>query len=363
MPKPTKPSKWYRNRPTTWHLDMDRYLNPFIPASVLYHFPTPIAYFLGYRDPERQKQKRPPGNVAVIFFAFVGVFVTVTVIGAVGEYYEGFRERGGPVVVGSFGAAAVLEFYAIESPLSQPRNAILGQLLSCIVGISTAKLFALSPHFESIRWLGAALACASATAVMALTGTVHPPAGATALMAVLDDKVQGLGWFLIAPVMLGCAIMLCCALVVNNLRRRFPFYWWSPETTGSFWQKGGKEVMGKEEEKEKGAVTAGKGGTSSEETVNNMNVKGTSESDERLGEGEGDGVVDIEAQMSTTESGDNDDDDDDDDTSTEGNGDGEDDGGPGLLRVVITRGGVEMPEGLNLRPEEVRFLETIAERL
>ncbi|KAK3948190.1 HPP family-domain-containing protein [Pseudoneurospora amorphoporcata] len=349
MPKPTNPPKWYRTPPTTWHLDTDRYLNPFVPASVLHHFPTPVAYFLGYRDAKRPL-KKPPGNVAVIFFAFVGIFATLTVIAAVGEYYEGFRERGGPVVVGSFGAAAVLEFYAIESPLSQPRNAILGQLFSCIVGISTAKLFALSPHFESIRWLGAALACASATAVMALTGTVHPPAGATALMAVLDDKVQGLGWFLIAPVMLGCAIMLCCALVVNNLRRRFPFYWWSPEETGAFWGGKMKGKGGREKEREKGAAQ-GKGGSGSEETVNNM--KGTSTSDERLGEARGDGVADIdmEAQMSTstTESGDDGENDD-------------DDGGPGL-RVVITRGRVEIPEGLNLRPEEVRFLETISERL
>ena len=125
------------------------------------------------------------------------------------------------------GAAAVLEFYATESPLSQPRNAILGQLVSCIVGISIGKLFQLSPNFTDIQWVGGALACALATMMMALTKTVHPPAGATALLAVADDQLLHLGWFLIPIVMLGCGLMLVVALIVNNIARRFPTYWWT----------------------------------------------------------------------------------------------------------------------------------------
>ncbi len=131
----------------------------------------------------------------------------------------------------------MLEFYAIEAPLAQPRNAILGQALAAVIGVSVSKLFALSSSAESLRWLAAALSCASATAVMALTGTVHPPAGATALMAVADDGIAGLGWFLIPVVLLGCAVMLCTALVVNNVQRRFPIYWWTPEEVGSFWRR------------------------------------------------------------------------------------------------------------------------------
>ena len=91
------------------------------------------------------------------------------------------------------------------------------------------KLFALSPHFESIRWVGGALACATATAVMGLTKNVHPPAGATALLAVVDRTAAGLGWHLIYVVLIGCAIMLGTALLVNNIQSRFPSYWWTPE--------------------------------------------------------------------------------------------------------------------------------------
>lgn len=123
----------------------------------------------------------------------------------------------------------MLEFYSIESPLAQPRNAIFGQLLSSLVGVSICKLFKLSDDFESIRWVGGALACATATAVMALTKTIHPPAGATALLAVADEEVAKLGWFLIAIMMLGCGLMLAVALLINNLERQFPSYWWTPE--------------------------------------------------------------------------------------------------------------------------------------
>lgn len=127
----------------------------------------------------------------------------------------------------SQGAAAVLEFFAIDSPLAQPRNAVFGQVIASIIGVAVCKLFALSPHFESIRWVGGALACAATTAVMALTKTVHPPAGATALLAVTNDDSLKLGWYLIPVMLLGCALMLGTALLVNNIQRRFPTYWWT----------------------------------------------------------------------------------------------------------------------------------------
>lgn len=148
------------------------------------------------------------------------------------------------------GAAAVLEFYAIESPLSQPRNSILGQVLAGIVGVSVAKLFALDPTLfpaadgpesevpaHDLTWLAGALACASATAIMALTGTVHPPAGATALLAVVDADVRALGWLLIPVILLGCTLMFGVALLVNNLQRRFPVYWWTSGEVGGWWRK------------------------------------------------------------------------------------------------------------------------------
>ncbi|KAK0647109.1 HPP family-domain-containing protein [Cercophora newfieldiana] len=306
-----------RSGPFRWHVDIDRHLNPLLPASILPRLPAPIAHFLGYRS--HPSRTGALGNIVVVFWAAIGVFSSLTIIGAVAQQIPSFAHHAVPTIVGSFGAAAVLDFYAIESPLAQPRNAIFGQLISAIIGVAICKLFALSPNFESVRWIGASLACAAATAVMGLTGTVHPPAGATALMAVLDDSVANLGWFLLAPVMLGCGLMLAMALLVNNIQRRFPYYWWSPEEMGTRWKK----TTAKEEEKQKGT----EGAASSEDTIS---VRG-----DRTSSGD---VEEAPEPQPTVEFTDGD-------------------------KLVVTKGHVQIPSSMYLTFEEKLVLETLSQRL
>lgn len=119
----------------------------------------------------------------------------------------------------------MLQFSAIESPLAQPRNAIFGQLIASVIGAAISKLFDLSPHTRAFPEIGGALACGITTALMVLTHTVHPPAGATALLAV--SSTPQLGWFLIPVVMLECCLMIATALIINNIQRRYPMYWWT----------------------------------------------------------------------------------------------------------------------------------------
>lgn len=126
----------------------------------------------------------------------------------------------------------MLEFCAIDSPLAQPRNAVLGQALASFTGVAVAKLFRLGGHLDQLSLVAGALACAVATGVMALTVTVHPPAGATALLAVVDADLAALGWRLVPAVLLGCALMLVFALLTNNVARRFPLYWWTAQPLG-----------------------------------------------------------------------------------------------------------------------------------
>ncbi|EFQ31515.1 HPP family protein [Colletotrichum graminicola] len=220
----TRPSM-LRCDPREWNFDIDRFINPFIPHPPWEHLPYPIAHFFGYR----KAKPINAGNIVPVFWACIGVFCGVAVVALVSRQIPVFREHGAPIIVGSFGAAAVLEFYSIESPLAQPRNSVFGQVLAALVGVAVCKLLQLSPHFESIRWLGGALSCALATTVMALTKTVHPPAGATALLAVVDDGIVRLGWILVPIVTFGSVIMLVVALFINNVQRCFPQYWWSPE--------------------------------------------------------------------------------------------------------------------------------------
>lgn len=124
----------------------------------------------------------------------------------------------------------MIEFCAIESPFAQPRNAFFSQMIACLVGVGISKLFALNPNAENYTELGGALACGVTTAIMVLTGTVHPPAGATALLAVTNAQTVGLGWFLFLVMILGITLMQSAALLVNNIQRRYPVYWWTSQS-------------------------------------------------------------------------------------------------------------------------------------
>ena len=128
-------------------------------------------------------------------------------------------------LIGSFGATAVLLYALPHSELAQPRNVIGGHFLSAFVGVTAFKL--VGDH----QTLAAALAVATAIAVMQQTQTLHPPAGATALIAVLGPaKIQALGYrYPFTPVLVGAVLMVLVAIVFNNLsaseERHYPVTW------------------------------------------------------------------------------------------------------------------------------------------
>lgn len=75
-----------------------------------------------------------------------------------------------------------------------------------------------------------ALAVSLAIAFMLLTTTPHPPAGATALIAVTGgDTVYDAGYYYVLTTLFGVSIMLGVALLWNNLPRaphmKYPRYW------------------------------------------------------------------------------------------------------------------------------------------
>lgn len=137
----------------------------------------------------------------------------------------------------------MLEYCAIDSPFTQPRNVFLGQLMGSVIGVAVSKGVADSAPFQvqDRLWLAGTLAVGFTIMLMNLTGTVHPPAGATALVAVTNENVAQLGWKLVPIVMMDCALLLAVSLFTNNLQRRFPLYWWTPDEVGSFWVQGRTE--------------------------------------------------------------------------------------------------------------------------
>lgn len=116
-----------------------------------------------------------------------------------------------------FGASCVLAFSVWNAPLSQPRNIIGGHFVSSFVGLVVYNLFGGEP------W-AIGLAVGLAIALMMLTKTTHPPAGANPLVVMMG----GYSWsYLITPVLIGSIVIVFFALLINNFRsnREYPTFW------------------------------------------------------------------------------------------------------------------------------------------
>lgn len=212
------------SKSTEWNFDIDRYVNRVIPPSPLHILPPPVSRFLGYR----KDQEADVGNIMGAFWSFVGAFCGLAIVAAVFNNVDVIQTHHPPALIASFGASAILEYNVIRSPLGQPRNALLGHTFSALIGVGITKLFMYHSQFEQIRWIAGAVACGISSALMLLTGTVHPPGGASAVLAATSPDISAMGWYFVGLVMLGTSLMLAVALVVNNLQRQFPIYWWTP---------------------------------------------------------------------------------------------------------------------------------------
>jgi len=135
-------------------------------------------------------------------------------VGALSLTYSLSGDDDFAVVLGSFGAEAVLLCAAPYSPFSQPRNLIGGHIIATIIGVGCQKLIVL-PEL--------AMPASVAFCIMAqmATDTIHPPGGGIALIAVLQsERILRLGWRLFYPVFISVFLMLAVALL-NNVFRCF----------------------------------------------------------------------------------------------------------------------------------------------
>jgi CBS-domain-containing membrane protein len=166
--------------------------------------------------------KSPPlVSLSEIAWSWIGAFFGIAAVAYIS--YQTLDGTDLVMIIGSFGASAVLIYGAIKSPLAQPRNLLGGHILSALVGVSCYQLLG------SQMWLASAVAVATAIALMQATKTLHPPGGATALIAVIGSgKIHALGYlYAIIPAGLGAVVMLAVALLVNNIpkSRRYPEFW------------------------------------------------------------------------------------------------------------------------------------------
>jgi CBS-domain-containing membrane protein len=159
----------------------------------------------GTRPPER-----PPWHIILI--SWIGALVSLGTLGWLAQSTHA------PLVMAPFGASIVLLYAHPDSVLTQPRNVIGGHMLGGVIGMMTGMAL-------GDTWLAMALAVATTVAAMKATQSVHPPAGATAIVCMQAHA----GWaFLVAPVLAGSVLLVLAAAVYNNAveHRRYPRHWW-----------------------------------------------------------------------------------------------------------------------------------------
>ncbi len=147
------------------------------------------------------------------FWSFIGSFFGIGII----AYLQSQTLETSDLVflIGSFGASSVLVYGVIQSPLAQPRNLVGGHLVSAMIGVTIQKLI------PDILWISAPLAVSLSIVLMQITKTLHPPGGATALIAVTGSAtIKKMGYFyVISPVLSGVLILLFVAIIFNNMTR------------------------------------------------------------------------------------------------------------------------------------------------
>ncbi|SDS63751.1 HPP family protein [Halopseudomonas xinjiangensis] len=131
----------------------------------------------------------------------------------------GLAGEGALWVTGSMGASAVLVFAMPHGVLSQPWSVIGGQTISAAFGVACLIWMPPGP------WV-AALAVGGSIALMMYARCLHPPGGATAMIAVLGGPAivsDGFS-FVLYPILLDSVVIIAAAMLFNGLFawRRYP---------------------------------------------------------------------------------------------------------------------------------------------
>ncbi|WP_027329122.1 HPP family protein [Marinimicrobium agarilyticum] len=157
-------------------------------------------------------QRLATSRLLVPLIAGMGAMLCITALSSLGIVV-----KSSVWLMAPFGATMVILFGLPESPLAQPRNIIVGHLLTTAIGLSVASLVGVTP------WsLG--LAVGLAVGLMLLTNTTHPPAGANPLVVML----AGEHWdFLLMPAAAGAILIVAFGVVYHRLisGQRYPKRW------------------------------------------------------------------------------------------------------------------------------------------
>lgn len=146
-------------------------------------------------------------------FAFVAILGLVAMFSALGILNDGLSMAW---MVGSFGASITLLLACPESKLGRPYPALVGNTACAAVGVACYAVLGDQPALAAI------VALTLAVFVMSLLRAHHPPAGATALLAVVGGpSIHALGWlYPLVPIFVGTSFLLILAHARQVLAQR-----------------------------------------------------------------------------------------------------------------------------------------------
>ena len=139
------------------------------------------------------------------FISAVGAFVCISLL----TYFNSF-DANNLWLIPPFGASMVLVMAVHESPLAHPKNVLFGHIISAFSGVFVYSILGFS-------FLSVGLGVGLAIFLMMTTKTVHPPAGANPIIAILGAKGFD---FIIMPVAAGAFFIVLFAMIYNKLLQR-----------------------------------------------------------------------------------------------------------------------------------------------
>lgn len=144
-------------------------------------------------------------NILIAILSGLGAIIGIGALAQLGTINADME-----FLMAPFGATAVLIFGVPDSPLAQPKNVILGHVLTAAIGV-------LFVEFIGVNSTSLAMATGLAVTTMLLTKTTHPPAGANPLVIMLT----GQSWsFLLTPVLLGSILLVCIGLIMKRIQAK-----------------------------------------------------------------------------------------------------------------------------------------------
>ena len=144
-------------------------------------------------------------KIKTIVISSLGAFLCIYAIA-----YLNLIDETNVWLIPPFGASLVLVMAVHDSRLASPRNVFFGHVLSASSGVMIYYFFGDAP-------ISIALGLSFAIILMILTNTVHPPAGANPIIAILGAKSFE---FVIMPVAIGASFIVIFALIYNKIWKR-----------------------------------------------------------------------------------------------------------------------------------------------